>query len=187
MKKTIDLLLSVLLVVGLMAGCGGSSSGSEAAPAAGSGSAESASGSTAAAAPAGGEKVLNFGLESFSDGLINPMNQTNTAWNCMRYGVGECLFHFTDSMSIEPWLAESWTHSDDYTVWTIVLRDGVKFSNGDPLTATKVKAPPAPRSICPSTPPLRLTTPLAPSPSPCPRRTTTCPASWPTPSWRSST
>ena len=141
MKKTIALLLSMLLVIGLMAGCGGSSSGSEAAPAAGSGSAESSSGSSAAAAPAaaGGEKVLNFGLESFSDGLINPMNQTNTAWNCMRYGVGECLFHFTDSMSIEPWLAESWTHSDDYTVWTIVLRDGVKFSNGDPLTATKVK------------------------------------------------
>ena len=134
MKKTIALLLSVLLVIGLMAGCGGSSSGGSSSG--GSSSGASSSGGSAAA-PA--EKVLNFGLEAFSDGLINPMNQTNTAWNCMRYGVGECLFHFDDSMSVEPWLAESWEHNDDFTVWTIVLKDGIKFSNGDPLTATKVK------------------------------------------------
>ena len=138
MKKTIALLLSVLMIVGLLAGCGGSSSGSSSSgsTASSSGSTESSSGSSASA---GGEKVLNFGLEAFSDGLINTMNQTNTAWNCMRYGVSECLFHFTDSMQVEPWLAESWEHSDDYTVWTIVLKEGVKFSNGDDLTATKVK------------------------------------------------
>ena len=124
MKKTIALLLSALLILALLAGCGGEKTES---PAPG--------GKDAPAA----EKVLNFGLEAFSDGIINPMNQTNTAWNCMRYGVGECLFKFNDSMVAEPWLAESVTHSDDYTVWTITLRDGVKFSNGDPLTATKVK------------------------------------------------
>ncbi|MBQ7736506.1 MAG: ABC transporter substrate-binding protein, partial [Oscillospiraceae bacterium] len=131
MKKTIALILSLLLVVGLLAGCGGSGSS-------GSGSTSSGSSNTgSSSAPA--EKVLNFGLEAFSDGLINPMNQTNTAWNCMRYGVGECLFKFDDTMTPGPWLAESWDHNDDYTVWTIVLRDGVKFSNGADLTATKVK------------------------------------------------
>ena len=133
MKKTLAILLCIVLALGLFAGCGGSK---EAAPSGGS-----SSGGSSAAAPAasGGEKVLNFGLEAFSDGLINPMLQTNNAWNCMRYGVGECLFHFDDSMQVEPWLAESWEHNDDFTVWTIILRDGVKFSNGDPLTATKVK------------------------------------------------
>ena len=143
------------------------------------------------------EKVLTFGCQMYSDGLINPMNQTNTAWNCMRYGVGEALFKFTDSMEIEPWLAESAEHSDDYMTWTITLRDGVKFSNGAALTATKVKesfewvqdraptAPPTPRNTCPLTRSSRLTTAPAPSPSPCPRRMTICPASWPTPSWRS--
>ena len=124
MKKTIALLLSALLILALLAGCGGEKT-----------EAPTSGGKT----DAKGEKVLNFGLEAFSDGIINPMNQTNTAWNCMRYGVGECLFKFDDTMTAQPWLAESVSHNDDFTVWTITLRDGLKFSNGDALTATKVK------------------------------------------------
>ena len=120
MKKTIALVLCILLLAAVMVGCGNKTDGNS-------------TNNTAA------EKVLNFGLEAFSDGLINPMNQTNTAWNCMRYGVGECLFKFSDSMIPEPWLAESVSHNDDYTVWTITLRNGIKFSNGTDLTATKVK------------------------------------------------
>lgn len=38
----------------------------------------------------------------------------------------------------EPKLAESLQPSDDNTVWTLTLRDGVNFSNGDPLTAEDV-------------------------------------------------
>ena len=128
MKKTSAILLSVLMLAALLGGCGSSGASST--------SGGSSSGGSSAS---GGEKVLNFGLEAFSDGLINPMNQTNTAWNCMRYGVGECLFKFDDTMTAQPWLAESVSHNDDFTVWTITLRDGIKFSNGDALTATKVK------------------------------------------------
>ncbi|MBE6997034.1 MAG: ABC transporter substrate-binding protein [Ruminococcaceae bacterium] len=135
MKKTIALLLSVLMLAALLVGCGSSGAGTTAAGTASG----SASGSGAASGSAAAAKTLNFGLEAFSDGIINPMNQTNTAWNCMRYGVGECLFKFSDSMVPEPWLAESVSSNDDFTVWTITLRDGIKFSNGDALTATKVK------------------------------------------------
>lgn len=39
----------------------------------------------------------------------------------------------------EPHLAESLVGSDDSTEWKLVLRDGIKFSNGDPLTAEVVK------------------------------------------------
>ena len=85
------------------------------------------------------EKVLTFGCQMYSDGLINPASQTNCAWNCMRFGVGEALFKFNDNMEIEPWLAESYEANEDSTVWTIVIRDGITFSNGIPLTATKVK------------------------------------------------
>jgi len=38
-----------------------------------------------------------------------------------------------------PFLAQSVTKNDDATVWTIVLRQGVKFHDGSPLTATVVK------------------------------------------------
>ena len=85
------------------------------------------------------EKVLTFGCQMYSDGLVNPAAQTNCAWNCMRFGIGEALFKFNDNMEIEPWLAESWEANEDSTVWTIKLRDGVKFSNGTDMTATKVK------------------------------------------------
>ena len=38
-----------------------------------------------------------------------------------------------------PWLADSWTISDDETVYTFTLRDGITFSDGTPLTASIVK------------------------------------------------
>lgn len=85
------------------------------------------------------EKVLTFGCQMYSDGLINPAAQTNTGWNCMRFGVGEALFKFNDNMEIEPWLAESYESNEDSTVWSIKIRDGIKFSNGADMTATKVK------------------------------------------------
>ena len=43
-----------------------------------------------------------------------------------------------EASEYEPQLAESLESSDDYTVWTLTLRDGVTFSNGDPLTASDV-------------------------------------------------
>lgn len=75
----------------------------------------------------------------YTDGLIDPAHDINTAWNCMRYGVGEALFKFNDEMVAEPWLADSYEVSDDFKTWTIKLKDGIKFSNGADMTATKVK------------------------------------------------
>ena len=58
----------------------------------------------------------------------------------MRYGLGECLTKFDEKMNIVSWLAESWSTSEDHLTWTFKIRDGVKFSNGDPLTAEAVKS-----------------------------------------------
>ena len=85
------------------------------------------------------EKVLSFGCQMYSDGLVNPASQINCAWNCMRYGISESLFKFNDNMEIEPWLAESYEVNGDSTVYTIKLRDNVKFSNGTEMTASRVK------------------------------------------------
>ncbi len=124
MKKLLALAGEAVLAVGLLAGCG-SSGGS--------------SGGSGAATPSGDLTTLRFGCQMYSDGLIDPTLQTNTAWNCMRFGVGEALFKFNDNMETEPWLAEG-ADTEDYTTWVIKLRDGVKFSNGDDMTASAVKA-----------------------------------------------
>ncbi|MBQ7370857.1 MAG: ABC transporter substrate-binding protein [Blautia sp.] len=94
-------------------------------------------GSTTPAYAAG---TLTFGCQNYGGGGVDPAEQINTAWNAMRYGVTECLFKFTDSMEVEPWLAESYEVSDDHTTWTIKLKDGIKFSTGADMTASAVKA-----------------------------------------------
>ena len=43
-----------------------------------------------------------------------------------------------ESQEFEPKLAESLESNDGNTVWTLKLREGVNFSNGDPLTAEDV-------------------------------------------------
>lgn len=123
MKKLLTIGICLAMVVGILAGCGGSSGGTE------NGSADS-----------GGEKVLTFGCSMYSDGLLDPAKEVNTAWNCMRFGIGEALYKFNDDMITEPWLAaEPAEHSDDYKTWTVKLRDGIKFSDGTDLTPTAVK------------------------------------------------
>ena len=42
------------------------------------------------------------------------------------------------TQEVEPWLAEGWTRSDDGLRYTVTLREGVQFSDGQPLTAGDV-------------------------------------------------
>ena len=42
------------------------------------------------------------------------------------------------TQDVEPWLAESWTRSDDGRRYTLKLRPGVVFSDGQPFTAADV-------------------------------------------------
>ncbi|STH09149.1 nickel ABC transporter, substrate-binding protein [Escherichia coli] len=47
--------------------------------------------------------------------------------------VYEPLVKYQADGSVIPWLAKSWTHSEDGKTWTFTLRDDVKFSNGEPF------------------------------------------------------
>ncbi len=118
-KKAAALIAAGILTCGLVAGCGGGGGDKK--------------------ADSGKAKVLTFGCQMYSDGLIDPSLQTNTAWNCSRFGIGQTLFKFDDNVKAVPQLAESATPSDGNKTWTFKLKKGIKFSNGTEMTATKVK------------------------------------------------
>lgn len=52
----------------------------------------------------------------------------------------ESLVSMDSEGRVIPWLAESWTESDDGLSWEFTLRDGVEFTDGTPLTAEAVAA-----------------------------------------------
>ena len=57
------------------------------------------------------KSVLKIGVTNFADTLEPTQNYFG--WVVMRYGVGETLAKFDDKMNTQPWLAESWSVSDD--------------------------------------------------------------------------
>ena len=91
-------------------------------------------------ASAEGKKMVigdtTFNAENWEE-TIDP-HRTYNGWPCIRYGVGETLVHYSDTMELEPWLATAWENDGSLT-WTITLRDGVKFSSGRDMDAEAVK------------------------------------------------
>ena len=86
-------------------------------------------------------KTMTIGDTTFNsenwEETVDP-HRTYNGWACIRYGIGETLVHYTDTMELEPWLATSWENDGDLT-WTITLRDGVKFSSGRDMDGEAVK------------------------------------------------
>ena len=68
---------------------------------------------------------------------VNPHN-AYSGWACIRYGIGETLFRYSDAMELEPWLATAYERVDELT-WEITLREGVTFSSGRSLDGQAVK------------------------------------------------
>jgi 4-phytase/acid phosphatase/peptide/nickel transport system substrate-binding protein len=50
----------------------------------------------------------------------------------------DTLTRLDDAGNVQPNLALSWSHSDDFKTWTIALRPGVKFHDGTPYNAEAV-------------------------------------------------
>ena len=122
MKKLVALMLAATMTIATFVGCGASNK-------------EEKQAST-------GSKVFVFGDTTFNaeneEATIDP-HDTYCGWPAVRYGVGETLFKFNDSMELEPWIAESYENIDDLT-WKVTLKDGVTFSNGNAVDAEAVKA-----------------------------------------------
>ncbi len=114
MKQCAAAILAVGLLAGLLTGCGQESGETEGVH-------------------------LNFGCYSYSDSL-DPVVTVNSSWAAMRYGITECLFRFDDQVVAQPNLCDTYEVSDDYRTWTLHIRDGLQFSNGNPVTPSAVQA-----------------------------------------------
>src|SRR5438105_10441108 len=72
------------------------------------------------------------GLDPLKVGVYDTAAETAAAL------IFDTLTTLDDTGRAVPKLAESWTHSDDYKIWTYKLRPGVKFHDGTPFNAQAV-------------------------------------------------
>lgn len=123
-KKTGAALLALVVFAAALTGCGGASKSQE-----------------KSEPQAGAKKVFVYGDTTFNaendESDVNPHNGY-AGWACIRYGIGETLFKYSDSMELEPWLASKYESLDENT-WKITLQDGITFTSGRALDAEAAK------------------------------------------------
>ncbi len=79
-----------------------------------------------------------FGLsQELTD--LDPHQETDAATRSILFNVFEGLVKATPAGDVKPAVAEDYTISDDATVYTFDLRDGITFHDGNPVTAEDVK------------------------------------------------
>src|SRR5215472_1259747 len=69
---------------------------------------------------------------------INPVTVADQGGLDMLGQTGEYLALSTQTLTLKPVLATSWSPNSKADVWTFKIRQGVKFHNGQPLTADDV-------------------------------------------------
>ena len=128
MKKrlTAFLLLAALLCAALT-GCGGGST--EQTPA-------EKDPSTPDAAPVANE--ITVGIAQDLDDSLDPHKTVKAGTREVMFNVFEGLMKPTPDGDLTPAVAESYTVSEDRLTYTFTLREGVKFHNGDTVTAEDV-------------------------------------------------
>ena len=119
MKKTLAILLSALLLIGILSGCGDGKT--EPAP-----------------AQTGADTRKDFVFGDYV-GSVDPASGAYS-WVGIRVGVMEPLFKLDDNLNVQKNLVKDFSVSEDGMTWTFVLRDGVKFQSGNPMDAEAVKA-----------------------------------------------
>ena len=134
-KIIVALLLVLLMSVSLFACGGGSGSDSkkEEAPAAEEGKEEAPAEESGEAAPVSGNRVV-FQMDTEPDCMDPSMNDyANGSMAIYQLFVG--LTKYDAEGNVVPGSAESWEISEDGKTWTFHLREGLKWSDGQPLTA----------------------------------------------------
>ena len=79
--------------------------------------------------------TLRYGLEADVNGLNPAASSLSVSGLMMGNAVFDTLAALTPEGDWVPYLAESFTPSDDLTSWTMKLRDGITFHDGTPVDA----------------------------------------------------
>lgn len=136
MKKKFSLRLAAGLMCAVMlAGCGGQSSSETVPQTIGEPtSASEETAETAAEAEPTGAQEVTFVLNNEPDSL-DPSYTNNSFASPFLSNLFEGLVTYDENGELAPGNAESWESNEDMTVWTFHLREGLKWSDGTPLTA----------------------------------------------------
>ena len=85
------------------------------------------------------EQVLHLRLGEDPETLYNVKSISLTVNNTLGSFIIDRLIYFDEQGKPQPWLAESWTVSEDQKELTFKIREGVKFHDGTTFDATAVK------------------------------------------------
>lgn len=134
-KRWISGILASVMAMSLLAGCGGGqASTGDTTTAAGTGTEAAAGNETTGNAEAAGN-VLRYVMTGEPETLDPNMNNYAESSNVLLNLFTGLYQYSTDGTSVEPGCAESHTVSDDGLTYTFKLREGLKWSDGSPLTA----------------------------------------------------
>lgn len=111
-RRLLTLVIAVLMVATAFTGCAG--------------------GNDVAAS----DEILRFGTSGY-DGVLNPIMTDNTYDSYATALIFESLIKLDAKGEYQPDIA-TWKISDDHLTYTFTLKDGIKFSNGTPMTADDV-------------------------------------------------
>lgn len=137
-RRLLVLLVGVVLL-GAACGGGGSDDGGDSNDGAANVSTSTTNPDANAEPVTGG--TLRYGIEADTSSPWTPANAV-CAISChmIMHAVYDPLLLANADGEVQPNLLESFDHNDDYSVWTLVARDGITFHDGTPFDADAVKA-----------------------------------------------
>ncbi|MBQ9347967.1 MAG: ABC transporter substrate-binding protein, partial [Oscillibacter sp.] len=136
MKKFLMAVLAAALAASLLAGCGGSSGNAGGSPSANSAS-EGGTGTDGGAADAASDaaRPLYVGIAQDLDDSLDPHKTVAAGTREVLFNVFEGLVKPDPDGRLVPALASDYDISDDHLTYTFTMRPGVKFHNGQDVTA----------------------------------------------------
>lgn len=130
-KRLVSVFLASVMAMSVLAGCGGGQAAEK----------TTAAGTEAAGSEAAGEaqkaegNVLRYVMSSEPETLDPNMNNYASSSNVLLNLFTGLYQYSADGTGVEPACAESHTVSEDGLTYTFKLREGLKWSDGSPLTA----------------------------------------------------